>query len=216
MNSDDIKILIKAINKSAIKAFANHYEITDGDWLLNTPEYWYTSHVSLGIKNALPKFSVYIENSISEFRHYSGPKLGRPTKRLQSGKADITIWKYWNEDKWEPKTIIEIKRAWNWDKKLLGGDVDRLRGALLETKKIKTAFFVIMSDEEDKKISAQEILKNRCKHLGDEIQKYLDKDDYPIRVERFCKISKYYDEDKSRAAVFTYKLSVDNRKRKVR
>ena len=217
MNSSENNVLIEAIKKSALKAFDEHYKLTDGEWLTHTPEYWYTSFIAQGIKKAFPKYSIYLENSVAEVRSSAQPKKGRPSKRLASGKCDISIWKYWKtrdeNNCWEAKTIIEIKRAWSWDNSTLGDDIKRLRSALFETQKINNTFFVVMSDEQDTdKETAKQLLKNRFHYFHDKIQKYLENDS--IRVDPFFKISKKYKEDESNAGIFIYKLTADNRKGK--
>ena len=212
MSSTENSIIIDAIERSAIKAFYSYYEMTDGEWILYTPEYWYTSHIALGIKKKLPKFSVYLENDVSEIRSSSGPKLGRPSKRLSRGRADVSIWKYIaSNDTWKARSSIEVKRAWNWDAKTLGDDIDRLAGFINETS-LTNVYFVILSDEENKKNSAKKLLKKRCKDFHDKIQIHIDKQNLKIRADRSYKISKKLDE--SRAAVFVYTLSSDGRRGK--
>ena len=214
MTNNEIQQLEKVILKAGISAFEKHYKMTDGEWVFYTPEYWYTCQIGEKINKSFPKYSISLENSIEEVRKRSKPKAGKPSKRLKSGRTDITLWKYWkNKNEYDVKTLIEVKRGWSWITKTMGDDIDRLRAALLQTKGIKDAFFVVITDEEDKGTkTAKEIILGRLKNIKNAIENHLAIKNHPIQVYESIQLSKLYKDDQSRAAVLLYRLRYDGRK----
>lgn len=216
MNNPQIDTLRKAILNSGLSAFEKYYQMTGGEWVGATPEYWYTSKIAEGISRKLPEFYVYLENSTSDFRYHSGAKAGRPSKRLNSGKADITLWKYWKtKDKYEAKCLIEVKRAWDSDKRKneeIAKDIDRLKGSILESgKSISSAFLIVISDADDTlEKTAKVVLMERACSIKKQIETLLK--NKPIRVDKYLKVSKYYKDEESMVGVLLFQLSHDKRK----
>ncbi|MEP6343852.1 MAG: hypothetical protein ABJ275_11115 [Maricaulaceae bacterium] len=216
MNKSQINLLQKTILKSSIKAFQKYNKITEGAWLYNTPEYWYTTHIAIALKKKLPEFSFFIENSIAEVRQYATKGAGRPSKRLGTGRTDISVWKYWkSKDDYTPKCIIEVKRAWAWNSQTMTPDIDRLCASIMETdKSISKAYFVVLSDEEDRVTkSTRSSLNERCTTIHSNIDEYINSKKMPIRVDSELKLSKYYEEDESMFAAMLFTLALDNRKK---
>jgi len=222
----DILTLELAIGRSCISAFEKYYKMSGGDWIYETPEYWYTSLIANGIKKALPTYNVCLEHSVASIRSSAGGRAGRPSKRMSKGQADISIWKYWSKrNEWDATSIIEVKKAWSWNKATLGADIDRLCAGLLEagkktvsntkksTGKISNTFLVVMTDEADREEkTAKKIISDRKVNLETSIQKYINNNSWPITVSSTLTLSKKYSEDDSQAAVIVFRFNIDKRK----
>ena len=195
-------------------------------WVYHTPEYWYTTHIASSIRKAHPNLSVFLEHNVGDFRSYAGSRAGRPSGNYRtSGRADITLWKHWktkNENEaWDAKGIIEVKKAWGWTAKNHGEDINRLCASLLESGKksnftqgkVDVALFVIITDEADKENQSAKVqLKKRCFYLEEKIQNYINSKNYAVTVRSKYKLSKYFEEETSMAAAFVFDLTVDKRK----
>ena len=167
------------ILNSGIKAFEDHYEMTNGGcWLYYTPEYWYTVAMAKAL-NKIPNYNVSIETAVGEVRkHANRGKIGAPSKAYRSGgRADIVIWK----NDIEPRAIVEIKKGWSWDKKLFGPDLNRLTASLLDTGKksktgtIKHGFFVVVTDADgETRQDAKTHIINLRNTLKTKIKSYME------------------------------------------
>lgn len=214
MKPDEVKQLEETILKAGISAFEKHYEMSDGEWVGHTPEYWYTCHIGEKIFKKFSMFYTSLESSMDEVRKCAKPKAGNPARRLKSGRTDITVWEYCEtKGKYTAETIIEVKRGWSWAAKTMGEDIDRLRAALLQTGRIKDTFFVVMTDDADSKTeTAKKKILRRQQKIKEAIEEHLSRKKHPIQVYESEKFSKHYKEDESQAAVLLYRLRYDGRK----
>ena len=215
MDKSQTNLLEKTILSSSIKAFQKYYDMTEGAWLYVTPEYWYTTQIAIKLKKKLPEFCFFVENSIAEVREYAPKGGGRPSKRLSTGRTDISVWKYWKtKEDYTPKCIIEIKRGWAWNSQTMSPDIDRLCASIRETNKtITRAYFVVLSDEEDRVSKSAEVsLNERCVTIHSNIERHIKGKKLPIRVDKKLKLSKYYEEDESMFAAMLFTLTLANRK----
>ena len=200
MQKSQADLLEKTILSSSIKAFQQYYNMTEGTWLYFTPEYWYTTQVAISLKKKIPELCFFIENSIAEVRQYAAKGSGRPSKRLGTGRTDISVWKYWKtKEDYTPKCIIEVKRAWAWNSQTMLPDIDRLCASITETNEtITNAYFLVLSDEEERASkSAKTSLNERCVTIHSNIDHHIKIKNLPIRVDSKIKLSKYYEEDQS-------------------
>ena len=197
-----------AILNSAISAFDEYYAITDKDcWVEHTPEYWYTTKISIGI-NKLTDFVPILETPVKEFREHANAKVGRPSKANRiTGKADITLWL--NQEDWIPEAIVEVKKSWGWAKNTLGEDIDRICASLKETKKIESGYLIVMTDaggtNED---AAKGVIESLKAKLETDIQSHLSNTYNDVSMKSYkLKFATYCKEDKAIAAALLFEFS---------
>lgn len=210
----------KTILNASIKALNNYFQMTKGwCWVRYTPEYWYTVAIAKALSTNT-KYVVILENSVAEIREYANNgKRGSPLKDYRiKGRADIVLW---NGD-YLPEAILEIKKGWNWDKRKMGPDLDRITASLRETGKksetkgsIKSGFFIFITDKCGKnRKDVRNKLNNCYSALQVQIGDYLkSKGSFKcVSDKKFCK---YFDNDpfggeiiKSQAGVFVFKITL--------
>jgi Neuraminidase (sialidase) len=214
----------KIIANVCLNAFDEYYEMSGGDcWVNKTPEYWY----SVAIAKVLFKFSrgVTLENSVKEIRDTAnvGGKRGTPKQAWRmKGKTDVALWKRAepsNDDYWYPKAIIEVKRAWGWDAKTHGKDIDRICASLSETGKssdhhgsIKYGMFVVVTDvaSKDTKKETKDALRNKFEQLNGNIKEYLGDKSKSFRCKTVMKAGKIY-ENEGMPGIFIFTILLNER-----
>lgn len=206
----------QTISIGAIRAFQEHYQMTDGDWIYQTPEYWYTSSIAKFL--SLAHYVVSLEASAGDIREIANKGTpGRPSRHYRTnGKVDLTVWGIDDDEEYYPDALIEIKRAWSWDAENHGKDITRLTSALRETGKasgkgsISFGIFLIMTDVcGDSEQSTKKIVKKRFRSFDNHIRNFLGNDKSEFFVDSAFQYGNYYAGDESMPAVFTFRISLD-------
>ncbi len=206
-------IIAYTIMTSAISAFDQYYEMSDGDcWVNQTPEYWYTSMIAKALNEKLDDRNIIMENSVAEIRYNANKRTkGAATKSYRTkGRADISLW----TKKWKPRTVIEVKKGWSWDKTRFGPDIGRILASLKETGRaskvgtIENGYFVVITDARD---SANETAEDQIKRFKVQakckIEEFCKKTGSNFKIKGYFKLGKIVVEVESRMAVLVFKFT---------
>lgn len=198
---------------AAIRAFQEHYQMTDGEWISETPEYWYTSSVAKYL--SLAHYVVSLEHSAGDVRYAANRgKKGRPRNHYRSGgKVDLTIWGIDDQEEYFPDALVEVKRGWSWNSSTFVPDLRRLTTSLVETGThlkngtISFGIFLIVTDACDGKTAVKKLLKKRFKTFKKHIKTYLQNtsdDEIQFKSNSNYKLGSYYTEDESMPAAYVF------------
>jgi len=208
--------LTDTILDATISAYREYIRICDFTMGVNeTPEYWYTTAITLAIARTYSGKNIYpvLEDSVESIKSSSGSKARGPVPAnlRANGRTDVALWKYGRKD-WIPISFIEVKRGNGWGGKPFENDVLRILSALdkLGSKNdgaIEGGFFVVVSDHwgsSDKENRSYMIEKFK-KEIGDikaEIGELTDKN----RFNGYQEFSEYNREHKTMGSAIVFKI----------
>ena len=203
--------LSSTILDSAISAFQEYTEMTDGDCgVAHTPEYWYTTKIGTGIKKVLSDYAVILECPLEEFNEYSETNPGRPFKKARvNGRADITLWNHKNGDDWKAHCIIEVKKGWGWKKGEMGNDVTRICDSIKRNTNVNIGYFVVLTDAEvDDNKSTENPIMSKLEEPNSIKHKIIDKaKHYGLSVTMYHRFAKTKTEDNYVTAALVFEFT---------